>query len=106
VVRTKDLVKVKGMLVNPTLLLTRLQEVPGITEFQVAISRPGGELGMDEMLLRIAPEPGADAEAVAAAALAAAQAAVGVRPRVSLEPARAIYDPETQTKATRFRDTR
>lgn len=106
VVRTKDLVKVKGMLINPTLLLARLQEVPGIAEFQVVVARPGGELGQDELLLRLAPHPSAEAGAVEAAAEAAAQAAVGVRPRVALEPARAIYDPEAQTKATRFLDTR
>jgi phenylacetate-CoA ligase len=106
VTRGKDLVKVKGMLVNPALLLARLQAVPGIAEFQLVVGRPHGDLGMDDMLLRLAPHPRADAEAVAAEAVAAAQAAVGVRPRVVLEPARAIYDPEVQTKATRFRDTR
>ncbi len=106
VVRTKDLVKVKGMLVNPALLLARLQAVPGISEFQVLVARPGGDLGMDELVVRLAPHPGVDAAALEAEVVAAAQGAVGVRPRVVLEAARAIYDPEQQAKATRFVDTR
>ena len=56
--------------------------------------------------MRLALHPGTAAAEAEHAVVAAAQAAVGVRPRVVLEEARAIYDPERQTKATRFVDKR
>jgi phenylacetate-coenzyme A ligase PaaK-like adenylate-forming protein len=103
VVRTKDLVKVKVMLINPALLLERLEALEGVEEFQVVVARqdPADPFSMDELVVRVAaaPEHGvAVGEAV--------QAAVGVRPRVEFSPARAIYDPDTQTKAVRFVDRR
>ncbi len=56
IVRTKDLVKVKGMLINPAALLEALQGVPDLDEFQVVIRRadPSDPYSMDEMLLRLA----------------------------------------------------
>ena len=39
IVRTKDLLKVKGMLINPTVLLESLTAVPNVDEFQVVLTR-------------------------------------------------------------------
>ena len=106
VVRTKDLLKVKGMLINPELLLAAMQGLDGLDEFQVVIGRqdPADPFSMDELVVRVetaAPQP-----AMAQAVSAATQAAVGVRPRIVFEPPRGIYDPMRHTKATRFVDQR
>lgn len=107
VVRTKDLVKVKGMLINPAVLLDTLQSFPGVDELQVVIKRVDAKdpFSMDEMLVRLATHC-ADRDALADAVAARAQEAVRVRPRVEFAEARDIYDPDEQTKATRFIDTR
>ena len=108
VVRTKDLLKVKGMLINPAALLKRLQEIDGVEEFQVVVdhSDPADRFSMDELLVRIAPRGAAEHAALASEVAAATQATVGVRPRVVTEPRQAIYDAGRETKAVRFVDRR
>lgn len=107
VVRAKDLVKIKGMLVNPAVLLETLGQVGKISEFQVVIQKPtGGDgLDMDELVIRVATEA-ADRAAIGKQVAAAAAAAVGVRPRIEFVCANDIYDPARQTKAVRFIDRR
>jgi phenylacetate-CoA ligase len=107
VVRTKDLLKVKGMLINPAALLERLQAMVGVEEFQVVVDRadPADVFSMDELVVRIAPRAGAPQDTVAQEVAAATQATVGVRPRVVLEGRQAIYDGQ-QAKAVRFVDRR
>ena len=63
VVRTKDLIKVKGMLINPDVLLDALQSMPAIAEFQIVIQQEDATdpLSMDEMLIRVALQNKADA---------------------------------------------
>jgi len=107
IVRTKDLLKVKGMLINPAVLLDALRAVPGVDEFQVVLARrdPGDPHSMDEMVVRAATGRG-DRDALAAALVAAAASAVGVRPRVEFAKAEEIYDPGREAKATRLVDLR
>lgn len=106
VVRTKDLVKVKGMLINPAVLLDALQKVAGVDEFQVEVRKAeSDELAMDEVLLRISSHR-SDDRALTDELVAATAAAVGVRPRVAFVSASEIYDPTKQTKANRFIDRR
>ncbi|MBM3508342.1 MAG: phenylacetate--CoA ligase [Alphaproteobacteria bacterium] len=106
IVRTKDLLKVKGMLVNPAALLEAVRAVPGVDEYQVVLARqdPKDPFSMDEMIVRVA-SPRTDREALAQAVMEAAQSAVRVRPRVEFAAASDIYDPR-QTKATRLVDRR
>ena len=107
VVRTKDLIKVNGMLINPAALLDTIEAVPDVDEFQVVVGRqdPADPFSMDEMVVRVAtPRP--DREAFAAAIVQAAAEAVGVRPRVEFAAAREIYDPARQPKAVRLVDRR
>jgi phenylacetate-CoA ligase len=105
--RTRDLLKVKGMLINPTALLDALRAVQGLDEFQVVLTRrdPADPLSMDEMVVRVATAR-ADREALAGAVTAAAGGAVGVRPRVDFTTADEIYDPGRQAKAERLVDRR
>jgi phenylacetate-CoA ligase len=105
VVRTKDLVKVKGMLINPAVLLDTLQSIAGMEEFQVVVRRENNAdpLSMDELVVRIA---GADQAGLAELVMTKARDAVRVRPRIEFVDAKEIYDVGRQTKAARFVDQR
>ena len=56
IVRAKDLIKIKGMLINPAVLLDVLQSTPDVEEFQVVIQRQTADdpFSMDEMVVRAA----------------------------------------------------
>ena len=107
IVRTKDLVKVKGMLINPAVLLESLQGFEGLDEVQVVLRRvdEADPFSMDEMVVRAATRT-ADLDRLADALADRVQAAVRVRPRVEFTDARDIYNPDQQTKAVRFVDRR
>jgi phenylacetate-coenzyme A ligase PaaK-like adenylate-forming protein len=103
VVRGSDLVKVKGMLINPGALVAALAALPALDEFQVVVRRENeaDPYSMDELVVRVACDPARAAE-VAACALEVTR----VRARVELVEAKDIYDPARQTKAARFVDAR
>lgn len=107
VVRTRDLVKVKGMLINPAALLDALQSITGIDEFQVVVARsdPADPLSTDELQVRLAARI-ANPAALAALVAERTREVTRVRPRVLFASAQEIYDPAAQTKARRFIDTR
>ncbi len=107
IVRTKDLVKVKGMLINPTVLLESLTAVKDVDEFQVVLTRQdeSDPFSMDEMIVRIA-SPRTDRDDLIAAVTDAAQTAARIRPRIDFVSASDIYDPAKHAKATRMVDRR
>jgi phenylacetate-coenzyme A ligase PaaK-like adenylate-forming protein len=107
VIRTKDLLKVKGMLINPAVLFDAIRSVPGVDEFQVVVAKenPADPFSMDEMIVRVAASV-EDQSWLTKALVAAAQSAVQVRPRIEFDDARAIYDPGVEAKATRLVDRR
>ena len=107
IVRTKDLLKVKGMLINPTALLEAVRAVPGVDEYQVVLTRQDANdpFSMDEMVVRVA-SPRTDRDALAQAVVDAAQGAVRVRPRVEFTRSTDIYDPARDAKAARLIDRR
>lgn len=107
IVRTKDLLKIKGMLINPGVLLEALGAVPGVDEFQVVLTRQdkSDTFSMDEMIVRVA-SPRPDRDALASAVTEAAQHAALIRPRIEFASATDIYDPARETKATRLVDRR
>jgi phenylacetate-CoA ligase len=109
VVRTKDLIKVKGMLINPDVLISTLGALPGVREFQVVVMKqdPADPFSMDEIVVRIAMGDSQLAtETLAAQVREATAAAVRVTPRVEFVAADAIFDPATQAKAARLVDRR
>ena len=110
VTRVKDLIKVKGMLINPPVLLELLRGIAGIDEFQVVVQKVDAKdpFSMDEMVVRVASSVAisdAERESLAAKVVEAGHTAVRVRPRVEFAQASEIYDPR-QTKAVRFVDRR
>ncbi len=105
VVRTRDLIKVKGMLINPALLLESLSAIDGIEEFQVVVQRqdPQDTLSMDELVVRIATLS-ADVAALKDRAATATVTAVGVRPRVEIANQAEFHG--DRAKLQRFVDAR
>jgi len=106
VVRTKDLVKVKGMLINPDLLLAALPAIGELDEFQIIVRRldPADPFSMDELVVRAAAAS-ANRDDLAQQIVARTAAAVGVRPRVEWVGVADIVDP-ARPKVRRFLDTR
>ena len=107
VVRTKDLVKVKGMLINPAVLLDALQGLADVDEVQVVVQRVdvNDPFSMDELLVRMATQSLAK-DQLANDIADRVQQAVRVKPRVEFTNVTDIYDPASQTKARRFVDKR
>ena len=105
VTRMRDLVKVKGMLINPALLLDALAAIAGLDEFQVVVRRADAAdpFSMDELLIRAASQ--ADGANIEQAILAASARATGVRPKVEFVRLEDIHD-AGQTKLRRFVDGR
>jgi phenylacetate-coenzyme A ligase PaaK-like adenylate-forming protein len=103
VVRGADLVKVKGMLINPGALVAALAGMPALEEFQVVVRRANDAdpYSMDELVVRVACDP-----ALAADVAARALEVTRVRATVEVVAAKEIYDPGRQTKAVRFVDAR
>jgi len=107
VVRTKDLVKVKGMLINPAVLLDALQGLGDVDEVQVVVQRVdvNDPFSMDELLVRMATQSLAK-DQLANDIADRVHKAVRVKPRVEFTNVIDIYDPASQTKARRFVDKR
>ena len=107
IVRTKDLVKVKGMLINPTVLLESLTAVKGLDEFQVVLTRQDASdaFSMDEMIVRVASAR-SDRDGVVSEVTDAAQTAARIRPKINFVEASDIYDPAKESKAVRLVDKR
>lgn len=107
IVRTSDLVKVKGVLLNPAVLLEALESLPGVAEFQVIVQRENDAdpLSKDELLVRIA-STSADSDALSREVAACINNAARIRPRVEFARSADIYEPGRQTKVRRFVDRR
>lgn len=107
-VRTQDLVKVRGMLINPEVIKEELQRIPALAEFQVVLTRqdPSDPLSMDELLVRVAPAHGVSAQALTRMVAERIKEAISVSPRVELADARELYDPERSAKPVRLVDLR
>lgn len=106
VVRTKDLIKVKGMLINPAALLEAMNGIPDIEEYQIIVKREKVEdpFSPDELLVRIASN--SDHNLLTAIVIDKVQKTIQIRPRVEFSSSIEIYDPAMQSKAVRFQDQR
>lgn len=106
-VRSGDLVKVKGTLVNLQVIRDRLDAEPALQEYQIVLRRAdeADELSMDELVVRAAVAPGTEESMRTALADLVAEA-VHVRPTVELARADDIYDPNRSAKPARVVDLR
>ncbi len=102
--RADELVKVKGMLVNPEVITDLLLADGQVNEFQVVIDRrdPSDPLSEDCLYLRLDADADADLEQV----IEAVRLAAGVRPVIQRVGRAEIFDTEKTLKAKRFVDKR
>ena len=107
VVRTKDLVKVKGMLINPDVLLSALQSLAFIAEFQIVIQNENKQdtLSMDEMLIRVELKSECNIDS-SNKIKEQVNRAVNITPRIEFVNRGEIYRVGEQIKAVRFIDNR
>jgi phenylacetate-coenzyme A ligase PaaK-like adenylate-forming protein len=102
--RADDLVKVKGMLINPEVITDLLLADGKVGEFQIIIDRENANdiLSSDRMRLLLDLKPDADPEAIAESV----RVATGVRPIIEKVERLQIFDPDRTLKAKRFKDLR
>ena len=102
--RADDLVKVKGMLVNPEVVTDLLLADGQVGEFQIIVDREvaGDALSADRLRLLVDAAPQADIDRIAEAV----RVAIGVRPLVERVERTAIFNPDKSLKAKRFLDLR
>lgn len=105
-VRTREIVKVKGTLVNLDALQASLDGRQDLDEYQVVIGKePGDPLGMDTLSVRLAPSSSATAD-VAADVATLVRELIHVSPEIEVVSPDSIYDPLTMPKPTRVVDSR
>ncbi|MBU6378248.1 MAG: AMP-binding protein [Gammaproteobacteria bacterium] len=104
--RADDLVKVRGMLINPGAIGQALVGDVGVAEYQLVIDRetPGDPLSMDTLLVRVARD-GADAD-LRDRVVETVRRVAGVRADVEIVAMSQIYDPERSMKSKRLVDRR
>jgi len=103
--RADDLVKIKGMLVNPAVAIAAVEADTGVVDFQLTAENtdPSSALAMDLLRLRVAPRSGAGPD-LAARLAERVKRAVGVTPVVELVAAAELST--GAWKAKRFVDLR
>jgi len=106
-VRSGDIVKVKGTLVNLQALKDHFDKLDGLDEYQIVIrpSDPADPFSMDELVVRMAARAGRE-EAVREIIIAETAAATHVRPVIELTRKDDIFDPLGPAKPRRVVDLR
>ena len=106
-VRSGDIVKIKGALVNLQVLKDRLDHLPSLDEYQIVVqpSDKNDQFSMDELVIKIAAQPQMHAP-LSETVLSEAAKIMLVRPRIEIVDRDEIYDPLTATKPKRVVDLR
>lgn len=106
-VRTGDIVKIKGALVNLQVLKDRLDHLPSLDEYQIVVqpSDKNDQFSMDELVIKIAAQPAMHQE-LSASVLTEVAKIMLVRPRIEIVDRDDIYNPLTTTKPKRVVDLR
>ncbi|MEZ5169968.1 MAG: hypothetical protein R3A49_04390 [Acidimicrobiia bacterium] len=115
ITRTKEILKIKGTLVNPQVIHEVVMNTPGVLEYRMIVSHrdPGDPLSPDRLLIRIGIDEGDDVSSWNEGGSSTKQLEVAVKqatevtPDVELvEDLSEIYDPTTEFKAQRILDER
>jgi phenylacetate-CoA ligase len=106
-VRSGDIIKIKGTLVNLQNLKERLDRFPALDEYQIVVQPIDAHdpFSMDELVIRIAVSPGA-VENVGGRITEEATKLIHVRPRIETVARDDIYDPLVAAKPRRVLDLR
>ena len=104
--RSGDIVKIKGTLVNLQVLKDELDQFPDIEEYQIIVRPldPDDEFSMDDLVIRLAGSAGR--EEIARAVIERAISLVHVRPRIEFVDRDAIFNPLIESKPRRVVDSR
>lgn len=107
VTRAKDLVKVKGMLINPSVLLSSIQAIDAIDEFQVIVCKADERdpFSMDELKVRIATLA-EDQPALRSQLTEAIKSSIKITPSIEIVSIADIFNVDKHAKVQRFIDTR
>ncbi len=106
-VRTGDIIKVRGALVNLGNLKEEFDRMPGIDEYQIVVTSqdPNDPFSMDELVVRLAPSQGQGA-AISDRMIDEVKRLTNLRPKIELVARDAIYDPTMPAKPKRIVDLR
>lgn len=106
-VRTGDIVKIKGTLVNLQNLKEKLDRFEGLDEYQIVIQPADATdtFSMDELVIRVAAHQSAKSR-IAEEVVIEAMRMTHVRPRIEFAERNDIYDPLTTAKPRRVVDLR
>jgi len=105
--RTKELVKLKGTLINPETMKSEISNVPGVAEYQIIFTKEDlkDPYSSDKLLVKVAVsdrKPEDVAKEIRERILLTAE----MTPKVEVVKAEEIYDPTKTLKATRVVDLR
>jgi len=106
-VRSGDIVKIKGTLVNLQVLKDELDQFPDIEEYQIIVRAldPDDEFSMDDLVIRLAG-PADRREKTALAMIERTISLVHIRPRIEFADRDTIFDPLKESKPRRVIDSR
>jgi len=106
--RTKELLKVKGTLINPEIMKNELANIEDVTEYQIVVSKKDAKdpYSMDELIIKIAPTAGADLDSLRQVVTDKVRLAAEISPKVQFVRMADIFDPATSLKAQRVVDLR
>ncbi len=105
--RTKELVKLKGTLINPETMKSEIANVPGVAEYQIIFTKEdlNDPYSLDRLLIKVAVSernPDLVAKEIRERILITAE----MTPKVEIAKPEEIYDPTKTLKATRVIDLR
>ncbi len=106
-IRTQELVKMKGMLINPDLLKGEILSTPGVEEYQIVFTKQDlkDPFSMDQLIVKIATQD-ENRERIAEEIVRRVHTAIAVRPVVEFLGKDEIYDPQRSMKSSRIIDLR
>jgi phenylacetate-CoA ligase len=106
-VRTAELVKLKGTLINPDIIKEAIATVDGIEEYQVVFTKEQRDdpYSPDRLLVRVAA-PADEQERVRVQLVAKVAEAAEMRPVIEFVTMNEIFDPMKTPKSTRIVDLR
>jgi phenylacetate-coenzyme A ligase PaaK-like adenylate-forming protein len=107
--RTKELIKVKGTLINPQAMFDAVINTEGVLEYQFVVTKEdeSDPYSMDLLNLRVGAAAGFDLGHLEQALIENVQRAVEIRPRVEfVDRLTDIFNPAQALKPTRLADSR
>ena len=106
--RTKELMKVKGTLINPEIMRDAVANTPGVIEYQFIIAKEKTDdpYSMDVIRLLIGADTNVDTAKLEAELKDKVKRAVELTPKVEFVKLSEIFNPGTTLKATRVVDQR